>query len=131
MDKEHLHDCGCGCGDNEETKGCGCGSAEGNNDCGCGCGDHDHGHDHDCGCGCGDHEALIVDLEDENGNVVPCEVVDGFEYKDSEYAIVQHPEGAVYLFKVVGEGDEGELVIPDDSEFEEVSAHYEKLMEEQ
>ncbi|MCT8976159.1 DUF1292 domain-containing protein [Clostridium sp. CX1] len=120
MDKDKLNECGCGCG--EENNG------------GCGCGGHDHEHEHECGCGCGegDHESLIVDLEDENGNVVPCEVVDGFEYKNSEYAIVQNPEnGAVYLFKVVGEGDEGELVIPDDSEFEEVSAYYEQLMDEQ
>ncbi|WPC41098.1 DUF1292 domain-containing protein [Clostridium sp. JS66] len=112
MDKENLHDCGCGC--NDES---------------CGCGEHTHEHEHDCGCGCGEHESIIVDLEDENGNTVPCEVVDGFEYKDSEYAIVQHPDnGAVYLFKVVGEGEEGELVIPDDKEFEEVSAYYEEMV---
>lgn len=118
MDKENLNECGCGCG--EENKGCGCDS-------------HDHEHEHgECGCGCGEHEPLIVDLEDEEGNVVACEVIDGFEYKDSEYAIVQHPEnGAVYLFKVVGEGEEGELIIPDDSEFEEVSAYYEQLMAEE
>ncbi|AKA70339.1 DUF1292 domain-containing protein [Clostridium scatologenes] len=113
MDKENLHDCGCGC--NDES---------------CGCGEHSHEHEHDCGCGCGEHESMIVDLEDENGNTVPCEVVDGFEYKNNEYAIVQHPDnGAVYLFKVVGEGEEGELVIPDDKEFEEVSAYYENMVE--
>lgn len=123
MDKDNLHEGGCGCG--EENKGCGCGG----NDHG-----HEHGDDHECGCGCGEgeHESLIVDLEDENGNVVPCEVIDGFEYKNNEYAIVQNPEnGSVYLFKVVGEGEEGELVIPDDSEFEEVSAYYEQLMAEE
>lgn len=119
MDKENLHECGCGCG--EENKGCGCGE---NN--------HEHDHDHECGCGCGEHETLIVDLEDENGNVVPCEVIDGFEYKENEYAIVQHPEnGSIFLFKVVGEGEEGELVIPEDEEFEEVSAYYEQLMAEE
>ena len=45
-----------------------------------------------CSCGCEEHEALIVELEDENGKVVPCEVVDGFEYKGNEYALLQHPE---------------------------------------
>lgn len=123
MDKENLNGCGCGCGDNEQE-----------NSCGCGCGEHEHEHAHGdtCGCGCGGHEALVVDLEDENGNIVACEVIDGFEYKDNEYAIVQHPEnGSIFLFKVVGEGEEGELVIPDDKEFEEVSAYYEQLMAEE
>lgn len=94
---------------------------------GCDCG-HDHEHDHE-GCGCGhDHGPMIVDLEDEEGNVVSCEVVDGFEYKDNEYVLVQNPEdGSVYLFKVVGDGDQGELVVPEDSEFEEVTAYYQSL----
>lgn len=103
--------------------------------CGCGCGEHEHEHEHEgCGCGCGehDHEALIVDLEDENGNVVQCEVVDGFEYKDTNYVLVENPEdGSVYLFKVVGEEDNEELVIPDDEEFEEVSAYYDSLEDEE
>lgn len=123
MNKENLNGCGCGCGENEQGSGCGCGEHE-----------HEHNHEHgdSCGCDCGDHEPLVVDLEDENGNVVACEVVDGFEYKDNEYAIVQHPENeAIFLFKVVGEGEEGELVIPDDQEFEEVSAYYEQLMSEE
>lgn len=114
MDKENLHDCQCGEG---------------------GCHDHDHDHDHEgCGCGCGEHEheSLIVDLEDENGNLVSCEVVDGFEFKDNEYVLVQNPnDGSMYLFKVIGEGEEGELVIPEDEEFDEVSAYYESLMEEE
>ena len=90
MDNEKLHQCGCD-----------------DNDCGC----HEHGEHEGCGCGCGEHEheSLIVDLEDENGNLVQCEVVDGFEYKDNEYVLVQNPnDGSIYLFKVVGEGEEGE-----------------------
>ncbi|QGU95041.1 DUF1292 domain-containing protein [Clostridium bovifaecis] len=111
MDNEKLHDCGC------EDEGCGCGTTEESCGCGCGCDDHNH-------------EGLIVELEDENGNVVPCEVVDGFEYKDNEYALVQNPEdGSVYLFKVVGEGEDGELVVPEDEEFNEATAYYESLLE--
>ncbi|MCH3964349.1 MAG: DUF1292 domain-containing protein [Clostridium sp.] len=95
----------------------------------CSCGD-ENVHGEDCGCGCGDHEPLMVDLEDENGNAVQCEVVDGFAYKENEYAIVEnHENGSVYLFKVVGEGDMGELVIPDDAEFDEVSEYYASLEE--
>lgn len=96
----------------------------------CGCGEHEH--EHGCGCGCdscGSEEAMVVELEDENGNVVSCEVVDGFVYNDNEFALVQNPEnGAVYLFKVVGEGENGELVVPDDEEFEAATKYYEGVM---
>lgn len=100
----------------------------------CGCGGHDHDSEHGCGgnCGCGDQEVEVftVDLEDENGNIVQCEIVDSFEYKNAPYVVVQNPQDdAVYLFKVVGEGEEGELVIPDDEEFEEVSSFYESSMD--
>jgi hypothetical protein len=120
---------------NEDKKtSCGCGGHEHDHENeGCGCGGHDHEHDHeDCGCGCGcgeEGEALTVDLEDENGNVVPCEIVDGFTYKDNEYALVQNPEDdSIYLFKVVGDDETGELVIPEDEEFEEVTAYYEEMI---
>lgn len=108
MNEEKLHSCGC----EEDT---------------CGCSEHEHGE----GCGCGhDHDSMIVDLEDENGNVVSCEAVDGFTYKENDYILVQNPEdGSVYLFKVVGE--EGELVVPEDEEFEEVSKYYEQSLEEE
>ncbi|MBK5240365.1 DUF1292 domain-containing protein [Clostridium sp.] len=133
MNEEKNASCGCGCGCNEEeteveNQGCGCGSNE--ND-GCGCGGHEH-DDEDCGCGCGEGEALTVDLEDENGNVIPCEVVDGFTYKDNEFALVQNPEDdSIYLFKVVGDAETGELVIPEDEEFAEVTAYYEKMIKEE
>jgi uncharacterized protein YrzB (UPF0473 family) len=120
MDNEKLHECGCG--GHDEHEGCGCESHEGEGCCG--------GHEGEgCGCGGHDHESLIVDLEDENGNLVQCEVVDGFEYKENEFVLVQNPnDGSIYLFKVVGEGEEGELVIPEDEEFDEVSSYYENMM---
>lgn len=107
MDKEKLHGCGC------EDETCGCNSVEDT-----------------CGCGCDHEEALMIELEDENGNIVPCEVIDGFEYKDNEYVLVQNPEDeSVYLFKVVGEGEDSELVVPEDEEFDEVTAYYDSLVE--
>ncbi|MGN0143521.1 MAG: DUF1292 domain-containing protein [Clostridium sp.] len=108
MDKE-LEKCGCG-------SDCGCG--ENNHDCGCG----GHEHDHDsCGCGCGEHESFVIDLEDENGNVITCPIIDEFECEDNQYYLAQNPnENSVYLFKLVGE----ELVSPDEEEFERVSAYY-------
>lgn len=125
MNKEDLKNCGCGCG--EEHNSCGCNEEK--NSCGCGCGDHNE-EKSSCGCGCEEHEheSFIVDLEDENGNIIPCEVVDAFEYKETDYVLVQNPEdGSYYLFKSLGE--EGELVVPDDEEFEEVSAYYETMLE--
>ena len=118
MSEKDLNKCGCGCGENKEGS---CGD-------GCGCSDnHDHGHDHECGCGCGEHEheTFVVDLTDEEGNNISCEVVDAFEYNDQEYVLVQNPQdGSVYLFK--SEGEEGELTIPEDAEFEAVTKYYEE-----
>ncbi|MBU3142366.1 DUF1292 domain-containing protein [Clostridium sp. CF012] len=117
------------CCGGEENDGCGCGSNNQENE-GCGCGGHDHEHDEHDGCGCG--EALTVDLEDENGNVVPCEIVDGFTYKDNEYALVQNPEDdSIYLFKVIGDEETGELIIPEDEEFAEVTKYYEEMIKEE
>lgn len=110
MDNEKLHDCNCG-------------------------NDHEHEHEHEhcgCGCGCDENEAMIVELEDENGNIVPCEVVEQFTYKENEYVLVQNPEdGSVYMFKVVETDGNSELVIPDDEEFEEVSSYYEQTLEQE
>ncbi len=121
----------CGCGHNQEECGCGHDHEHEHNHEGCGCG-HDHEHDHE-GCGCGhdhDHDSFVVDLEDEEGNVISCQVVDAFEYKEGEYVLVQNPnDGSVYLFK--SEGENGELVVPEDSEFEEVTAYYQELNSEE
>ncbi|WP_294352367.1 DUF1292 domain-containing protein [uncultured Clostridium sp.] len=102
--------------------------------CGCGCGSHEHEHHHEhegCGCGCGhdhDHEeSFVIDLEDDNGNVVSCPIIDAFEYEESEYVLAQNPEDeSVYMFKSVGE----ELVVPDEEEFNRVATYYnEELVE--
>jgi hypothetical protein len=120
MNEEKNTSC---CGDND---GCGCGSEHDHENEGCGCGGHE---DDGCGCGCGEGEALTVDLEDENGNVVPCEIVDGFTYKDNEFALVQNPEDdSIYLFKVIGDEETGELIIPEDEEFAEVTKYYEEMI---
>ncbi|MCB2288822.1 DUF1292 domain-containing protein [Clostridium sp. CS001] len=131
MNEDKKTSCGCCDEDNEvKNEGCGCENNEG-----CGCGGHEHEHDHeDCGCdcGCGEGEAFTVDLEDEEGNVIPCEVVDGFTYKDNEYALVQNPEDdSIYLFKVIGDEETGELIIPEDEEFEEVTKYYEEMIKDE
>ncbi|MCB2294264.1 DUF1292 domain-containing protein [Clostridium algoriphilum] len=134
MNEEKKASCGCGGHEHDQVnEGCGCGGHEHDEkkeSCGCGCEGNENEHEHEgCGCGCEEGEALTVDLEDENGNVVPCEIVDGFTYKENEYALVQNPEDdSIYLFKVIGDDETGELVIPEDKEFAEVTAYYEELI---
>lgn len=113
MEKD-LEKCGCG-------TDCGCGehNHEGH-DHECGCGGHDHDHD-GCGCGCGEHESFVIDLQDENGNLVTCPIIDQFKYEENEYFLAQNPnEDSVYLFRLDGE----ELIVPEEDEFEKVSAYY-------
>ena len=116
MTKEH--NCGCGCGNNEDKElkqeGCGCG----------------HNHVGLVGCGCGEHEheSFVIDLEDENGNVVSCPIIDAFEFEGNEYVLAQNTEDdSVYMFKSVGE----ELVVPEEAEFDRVAEYYNnELVEE-
>lgn len=116
MDKD-LEKCGCGCNEHENHNH--------DNECGCGCGEHDH--DNECGCGCGDEEeSFVIDLEDENGNLTSCPVIDAFKFEENEYLLAQNPEeDSVYLFRV----DNEELVVPDEDEFERVSAFYQEAAE--
>lgn len=122
MSDKDLNKC---CGGN-----CGCGSEKEEKHEGCGCGGHghDHGHDHHEGCGDEHVEHFVVDLEDEEGNTITCDVIDAFEYKDEEYVLVQHPDESVYLFK--SQGEEGELVLPSEEEFDEVVKFYEENVAE-
>lgn len=124
MSDKELNKC---CGGN-----CGCGSEKEDKHEGCGCGGdgHNHEHDHHEGCGCGEEhvEHFVVDLEDENGNTITCDVIDAFEYKEEEYVLVQHPDESVYLFK--SQGEEGELILPSEEEFDEVVKYYEENVAE-
>lgn len=122
MSDKDLNKC---CGGN-----CGCGSEKEEKNEGCGCGGHGHDHEHHDGCGCGEEhvEHFVVDLEDEEGNTITCDVIDAFEYKDEEYVLVQHPDESVYLFK--SQGEEGELVLPSEEEFDEVVKFYEENVAE-
>lgn len=119
MDKD-LEKCGC----SSEEKTCGCGGHHDHEDkdheC---CGGHGHGDDHECGCGHDhdDEESFVVDLEDDNGNIVTCPIIDAFKFEEKEYLLAQSPEDdSVYLFRTEDE----ELVVPDEEEFDRVSEYY-------
>ena len=101
----------CGCGDN-----CGCRDNHGHDACGCGCGEHEHEH-------------FVIDLEDDNGNIISCPIVDAFEYEEAEYVLAQNPEdNSVYLFK---SSENGELTVPEEAEFDKVSKYYEEVLADQ
>lgn len=95
---------------------------------GCGCGhDHDsHGCGDNCGCGEHEHEHFVVDLEDDNGNVISCPIVDAFEFEENEYVLAQNPEDeSVYLFRST---EEGELIVPEEDEFDKVTEYYTNVL---
>jgi len=110
----------------KDLEKCGCNEHEEHNH-ECECGGHDHDNDCGCGCGCGDEEeSFVIDLEDENGNLITCPVIDAFKFEENEYLLAQNSEeDSVYLFRV----DNEELIVPDEDEFERVSAFYQEFAE--
>ena len=72
-----------------------------------------------------DIDTLFIDLEDENGNMISCPIIDQFEYEEKVYVLAQSPEDdSVYMFRVEGEGEDEELVVPDEEEFDRVATYY-------
>ena len=97
--------------------------------CGCGHNHEEHGCGDNCGCGEHEHEHFVVDLEDDNGNVLSCPIVDAFEFEENEYVLAQNPEDdSVYLFKSL---ENGELTVPEEAEFDKVSKYYEEVLADQ
>ena len=97
--------------------------------CGCGHNHEEHGCGDNCGCGEHEHEHFVIDLEDDNGNIISCPIVDAFEYEEAEYVLAQNPEDdSVYLFKSL---ENGELTVPEEAEFDKVSKYYEEVLADQ
>ena len=94
--------------------------------CGCGHNHEEHGCGDNCGCGEHEHEHFVVDLEDDNGNVLSCPIVDAFEFEENEYVLAQNPEdNSVYLFK---SSENGELTVPEEAEFDKVTEYYTNVL---
>ena len=94
--------------------------------CGCGHNHEEHGGGANCGCGEHEHEHFVVDLEDDNGNVLSCPIVDAFEFEENEYVLAQNPEDeSVYLFRST---EEGELIVPEEAEFDKVTEYYTNVL---
>ncbi len=116
----------CNCNENELGE---CECEHDDSECCCG---HEHDEDYDDEYDEDDEFAsVLVDLEDEDGNVISCEVIDSFEYNENQYIIVLNPkDDSNYMFKVIGDDDDPDFIIPDDDEFEEVSKYYDSLIED-
>ena len=94
--------------------------------CGCGHNHEEHGCGDNCGCGEHEHEHFVVDLEDDNGNILSCPIVDAFEFEENEYVLAQNPEDeSVYLFRST---EEGELIVPEEAEFDKVTEYYTNVL---
>lgn len=94
--------------------------------CGCGHNHEEHGCGDNCACGEHEHEHFVVDLEDDNGNVLSCPIVDAFEFEENEYVLAQNPEDeSVYLFRST---EEGELIVPEEAEFDKVTEYYTNVL---
>ena len=94
--------------------------------CGCGHNHEEHGCGDNCGCGEHEHEHFVVDLEDDNGNVLSCPIVDAFEFEENEYVLAQNPEDeSVYSFRST---EEGELIVPEEAEFDKVTEYYTNVL---
>ena len=74
-----------------------------------------------------DFDTLVIDLEDENGNMISCPIIDQFEYEEKVYVLAQSPEDdSLYIFRVEGEGENAEVVYLDEEEFDRVATYYEE-----
>ena len=81
----------------------------------------------------------IIEMTDEDGNVIKCELYDIVEVEGKQYAVLAE-EGAdeeeteLVLMRMVENGDSDEVffeTIDDDDEFEKVQEYIESLAEEE
>ena len=81
----------------------------------------------------------IIEITDEDGNVIKCELYDIVEVEGKQYAVLAE-EGAdeeeteFVLMRMVENGDSDEVffeTIDDDDEFEKVQEYIESLAEEE
>ena len=81
-------------------------------------------------------EDNIIEMTDENGNVVKCELYDVVEFEGKQYALLveaetEEEEPEVVLMKYTEEGEDVYFeTIDDDEEFEKVQNYIESLEDE-
>lgn len=81
-------------------------------------------------------EENIIEITDDDGTVIKCELFDIIEFEGSQYALLleadnKEEDPEVVLMKYIEEGDDVFFeAIEDDEEFERVQAYVESLEEE-
>jgi len=81
-------------------------------------------------------ENNIIEVIDDDGTVIKCELYDIIEFEEKQYALLveadsDDEEPEVVLMRYTEEGDESYFeTIDDDDEFEKVSQYIESLEEE-
>ncbi len=82
----------------------------------------------------------IIEVTDEDGSVIRCELYDIIEYEGKQYALLvevdaeeSEEEPELVLMRLIENGDSDEVffeTIDDDDEFEKVQAYIESLPDE-
>ena len=78
-------------------------------------------------------ENNIIEIVDENGETILCEVFTIVEFEDNDYALLipkdqkDEPEADFVVMRIEEDGDEISFVDLDDDEFERVSEYIENM----
>lgn len=86
-----------------------------------------------------DENENLIEITDDDGTVIKCELYDIIEFEDKQYALLvevndedEEIDPEVVLMKYVEEGEESYFeTIDDDDEFERVSGYIESLSPEE
>ena len=88
-----------------------------------------------------EEENNIIEITDEDGSTIKCELYDIIEFEEKQYALLvevnadeSEEEPELVLMRLIENGDSDEVffeTIDDDDEFERVQAYIENLPEEE
>ena len=88
-----------------------------------------------------EEENNIIEITDEDGSTIKCELYDIIEFEEKQYALLvevdadeSEEEPELVLMRLIENGDSDEVffeTIDDDDEFERVQAYTENLPEEE
>lgn len=88
-----------------------------------------------------EEENNIIEITDEDGSTIRCELYDIIEFEEKQYALLvevdadeSEEEPELVLMRLIENGDSDEVffeTIDDDDEFERVQAYIENLPEEE
>ena len=88
-----------------------------------------------------EEENNIIEITDEDGSTLKCELYDIIEFEEKQYALLvevdadeSEEEPELVLMRLIENGDSDEVffeTIDDDDEFERVQAYIENLPEEE